>query len=340
MTKNVTQQDIASKLGVSQGLVGRVIAGDSATRVSAETRKRILDAASEMGYRPNLAALSMRQNRFYSIGVLAELPFIHPMAWQYVEGINKGLMDRGYTMSLIRLMDVDGGSGDGLSARAFQGRTLDGLIGVVNVPAVLRSKIEKLVPHCVWLNTEIRLPERCIHRDEAAAGRLAIEKLHEGGYHKVIYLRGGLGGHYSHRARLGAVQATAEKLGMAMNDTVIDSESGILETVVARTQPGSVVLVSDGYLVQHLAIAALHQGRRPGIDFAVACCDDGSGEWPGLSRVTFPRVAMGIAAAEMIVATTEQTGESPKSQLFCGEWVDGTTAPPPRGAHHPIRNWG
>ena len=57
----VTSKDIARRLNISQSTVSRALRGDP--RVSAETKARILEAARQMDYTPNLAARSLITRR-------------------------------------------------------------------------------------------------------------------------------------------------------------------------------------------------------------------------------------------------------------------------------------
>ena len=68
---NVTMQEIADRLGVSLKSVSLAVNGTG--RLSQKTRERILQAAREMGYRPNFAARSLVTRRSCLIGVL--LPY-------------------------------------------------------------------------------------------------------------------------------------------------------------------------------------------------------------------------------------------------------------------------
>lgn len=321
----VTQKDIADTLRLSRSFVTRVLANAPGTRVSDETRQLIARTAQEMGYRPNLAAKSVREKRFYQIGVVASLPFIHPLAWHYIEGINKGLIDRGYAMSLIRLTDVE--SGDALAARAFQGHMLDGLIGVVNVPQSLQPRIEALVPNCVWLNTEIRLDERCIHRDEVAAIEIAVQNLKRLGYRKLTYMRGEVGGHVSLNLRHATVARSTKQLGVALTELELPSvdRNAAIACAIKAVDCEAVILAVDGYLAQEIEHVAVTEGIKPGRDFALASCDDTPGEWGDLTRISFPRVAMGEAAADMVLSMAQ--GENAASKQYVGEWVAGATAP-------------
>src|SRR5215469_7498397 len=57
----VTQEQIARKLGISRQLVTFALAGYP--QVSERSRKRILAAAREMGYRPNPHARALKRGR-------------------------------------------------------------------------------------------------------------------------------------------------------------------------------------------------------------------------------------------------------------------------------------
>lgn len=65
-----TQMSIAKALGVSRVTVSHVLSGREAHRYNEETRRRILTAAQEMGYRPNRAAQVMRKGRSNLIGII------------------------------------------------------------------------------------------------------------------------------------------------------------------------------------------------------------------------------------------------------------------------------
>src|SRR6202789_2363647 len=63
---------LAEHLGLSQTTVSLVLNNSpSARSIPAETRERVRKAASELNYRPNYFARSLRQSRSMSVGVLA-----------------------------------------------------------------------------------------------------------------------------------------------------------------------------------------------------------------------------------------------------------------------------
>src|SRR3712207_5708211 len=65
-----TQKDIARAVGVSQVIVSGVLRGDPRGRVSAETRRRIFEAAERLGYQPNRNARALRTRQSHQIAYI------------------------------------------------------------------------------------------------------------------------------------------------------------------------------------------------------------------------------------------------------------------------------
>jgi DNA-binding LacI/PurR family transcriptional regulator len=73
-TAHITAGDIAARLGLAPTTVSHVLAGrGDRVRIKAETQRRVLDAARELGYRPNASARAMRTGRFGSAALIQPL---------------------------------------------------------------------------------------------------------------------------------------------------------------------------------------------------------------------------------------------------------------------------
>src|SRR6202451_875253 len=69
----VTLKTIAEYLGLTPGTVSAALNNSAAARsIPERTKKRILTAAKDLDYRPNYFARSLRLQRTYTIGVIAE----------------------------------------------------------------------------------------------------------------------------------------------------------------------------------------------------------------------------------------------------------------------------
>ncbi len=66
--RRVSMADVALRAGVSSQTVSRVSNGDAA--VVETTRRKVLDAMRELGYRPNSAARALKRGDFRAIGVI------------------------------------------------------------------------------------------------------------------------------------------------------------------------------------------------------------------------------------------------------------------------------
>jgi LacI family transcriptional regulator len=65
--------DVAARAGVSQSTVSKVINGTG--QISAETRRRVTEAARDLGYRARGLPSTSRSTRSYTVGVLSTDPF-------------------------------------------------------------------------------------------------------------------------------------------------------------------------------------------------------------------------------------------------------------------------
>lgn len=68
MKRQVTIKDIAQRMGLSNRTISLALNGQG--RISQETRKQVLEVARELGYRPNLLAKGLVENKTFAIGVI------------------------------------------------------------------------------------------------------------------------------------------------------------------------------------------------------------------------------------------------------------------------------
>ena len=92
---SITQQEIATKLGISQRSVSVAFGGNG--RIGEKTRRAILKTAEAHGYRPNRLASSLRTGQTGSIGVV--WAFVNPWTGDSEIGMNllQRIQNRGLT---------------------------------------------------------------------------------------------------------------------------------------------------------------------------------------------------------------------------------------------------
>ena len=87
--KRPTIAEIAARAGVSTGAVSYALNGRPG--VSATTRKRILEIADEIGWRPSVAARSLSGSRAHSVGLIIARPpdtlGVEPFFMRFIAGL-------------------------------------------------------------------------------------------------------------------------------------------------------------------------------------------------------------------------------------------------------------
>ncbi|MBC7904041.1 MAG: LacI family DNA-binding transcriptional regulator [Gemmatimonadaceae bacterium] len=91
----VTIKDIAKALGISTSTVSRALRDSH--EISAETKQLVLECAEKLNYRPNPIALSLKERRSRSIGVVV-CEIANSFFSQVINGIESIAYDKGYNV--------------------------------------------------------------------------------------------------------------------------------------------------------------------------------------------------------------------------------------------------
>jgi len=101
--RRITIKDLSKFLSLSTSTISRALLHDK--NVNEETRKRVLDAAEKLGYKPNLTALNLQSGQSRTIGfVVPEM--ITPFSSTVLKGIQNILYPLGYRI-IITQSDED-----------------------------------------------------------------------------------------------------------------------------------------------------------------------------------------------------------------------------------------
>lgn len=121
----VSVKDIAAACNVSVATVSKALNGYS--DISEETRKLVKEKAAELGYLPNLAAVALKTNRTYNLGVLfldaSHNGLTHEFFAKVLQGVKEGAEARGYDITFInnRLGDREVTYAEHCKYRGFDG---------------------------------------------------------------------------------------------------------------------------------------------------------------------------------------------------------------------------
>jgi LacI family transcriptional regulator len=180
-----TINDVALRAGVSNMTVSRVVR--SKGYVSAKTRKRIVAAIEELGYRPNALAQSMRNNATLSIGFI--LPDLVNTANALVAQTAETILARhGYRMVLGST-----GFSPELEARffvSFQQNTVDGVIAAIadETPTRIHDLVRKSRIPVVIIDQELPFPVDTVYSEDRHCIRDAVQYLSKLGHRRIALL--------------------------------------------------------------------------------------------------------------------------------------------------------
>jgi len=119
----VTIKDIAKALGLSTSTVSRALR--DSYEISPETKKLVLEYAQKINYHPNPIALSLKERRSRSIGVIV-CEIANSFFSQAINGIESIAYNNGYTVIIAQSMESF--DRELLNLQYLTSRSIDGLI--------------------------------------------------------------------------------------------------------------------------------------------------------------------------------------------------------------------
>ena len=307
-----TLEDVAQSAGVSRALVSLVMR--QSPRVSAQARQRVLAAAADLGYRPNLMARNLAARSTMTIGLL--LNDLHnPWFADVADGVHSAAEASEYQLIL-----ASGRRTNLVESRAldtFLASRVDGII-VAGCRLVTSRIIEVAIEvPLVSVGRVIRTKRvGSVTTDDALGARLAVDHLVGLGHSRIVHIDGGKGAGAAPR-RAGYKQAMRAH-GLEEHAQVIPGDfteeagaNGVQRLMRARTLPTAIFTAND-----LSAVGAIDQIERNGLrvpgDISVVGFDNTSLaalNHIGLTTIDQPRVQMGSTAAQMLIAAINGRGK-------------------------------
>lgn len=145
----MTLKEIAAKAGVSVATVSYVI--NNSAKVSDETKRKIEEIIKETGYRSNILAKSLRENRTHIIGVIVEDVTVWHTSY-IVDGINELAEKKGYQtiLSNLRLLSkIDDKFQDISKYQSDIDKAVDILLGMQVDGMIYVGMHDRHIPHVI-----------------------------------------------------------------------------------------------------------------------------------------------------------------------------------------------
>lgn len=183
----VTMLDIAKGLNVSVVTVSKVLRDKG--KISAATRKRVLQRAKELNYQTNWIARSLVTRRTFTIGLL--LPdFTHPFFAEIAKAVAETVRPQGYHVIISYFEEdpeIERNEADSLMARQ-----VDGLIAASaqSNANLFESILARKVPLVLIDRPIPGVQASFVGADNEAIGKLATNHLVAQGCTRIAHLRG------------------------------------------------------------------------------------------------------------------------------------------------------
>jgi len=307
--KSATIQDVARAAGVSTATVSRVVSNPDL--VSEATRKSVLKAIQDTGYRVNQAARNLRMKR--AAAVLVLVPNLgKPFYSGILAGISQGFAGSDYS---VLISDTESNP---LQYSTLAEYFLNGRIdGAISLDGGFSSEaLEQCVSHgvgdrivflCEWVEGEA-FP--VISSDNTEGARLAIRHLHALGHRKIAHVTGPDGnvlttarreGMVAERARL---ELPARPEWIIRGDFSLESGHEAAKRILSMQDRPTAVFCSADMVAFGLIAGLIAGGLRVPEDISVVGFDDieMSGSYvPSLTTIRQDRHRLGRRAAEVLL---------------------------------------
>jgi LacI family transcriptional regulator len=331
MTK---RKQVAEIAGVSEATVSRVLSGVGPVRE--ETRRRVLEAAAQLGYTPSAIARSFVLQRSENIGViLPVLPKVHLFSAYYyseiLSGIGHEVERRGYSM----LVQFHQAGEEPRYESAFLKHKIDAciILGSKNSDEDLRA-LAKLhrggYPFCI-IGGRTPYPYSEVDADHISGSRQAIFHLLERGHRRIAFVNGPLV--YSNSVdRLQGVRSALAEAGLDGQVLYYEGnysrKSGyeLAEQLYEARHEYDAIFAANDRMAIGLMQGLKERGMEAGRDYALVGYDDSDTARvadPPLTTVHVPFFEMGrISAARLLdLVGSGAEGADPFKELLEVELV-------------------
>lgn len=312
---------MAKLAGVSEATVSRVLNGVGP--IKEETRRKVREAAEQLGYVPSSIARQFAKRKSGNIGViLPYVPKVHLFSTYYFSEILSGIGEAAGRLNNDLLLIFRDQRGPADYAKLFRMRKIDSciILGAQNTEQE-RSALEELnAEEFAFCLVNQRFDEAgylSVDADHQAGSYEAVRHLIAGGCRRIAMLNGpGLYSNSLDRYE-GYRQALSEAGLEAAADRLFtgnySSKSGYAAApeIAVKVKNGEIdaIFAANDRMALGLMNGLRELGVKAGEDVALIGYDNSDGSkfvHPGLSTVEVPFFEMGQKAAELLLADDGQ----------------------------------
>jgi len=309
ISARVTAADVAKRAGVSQPTVSLVLSNNPKARVAEATRARVLQAAKELGYRPNLLAQGLVHQRSFALGLIVP-GFTNPVYANIVSGAERVAAEMGYAVLLCEAQQVNATQ----HLEALIDRQVDGVI-IAGVAAATLPQEDLSRLNVVLINQPSDIYSS-VAGDSLAAGRIAAEHLLELGHERIAFI-GPSTSLPAFRLRERGFADALQAAGITppsdywqRADASVDGGRSAMRALLALDAPPTGVFCATDIIALGAHKAASKAGLELGTELSLLGCDDiemNTLVSPELTSISIPQRELGALAVRQLIQQLDRS---------------------------------
>ena len=264
--RQVTMKEIAKKLGVSVSTVSRAL--QDSPELHAETKRKIVEAAKEMNYRPNLLAQSLRISRSKTLGVIVPEITSHFFA-SCISGIQDTANTRGYNVMICQSNERI--SQEKANIQTLVSSQVDGLLislsRETNTYEHLYELYDREINFLLFDRVQEDIPVSKVTFNDVSGAYQVVKHLLENGSRRIVYVSGPEDLYISKKRKEGYLRALTE-FGVAedpslvlITDLTLEGNLQVAQHILAMDPRPEAVFC----MIDPVAVDVLTEWKKSGI---------------------------------------------------------------------------
>ena len=312
----VTIKDIAKALGLSTSTVSRALR--DSYEISPETKKLVLEYAQKINYQPNPIALSLKERRSRSIGIVV-CEIANSFFSQVINGMESVAYEHGY--NVIIAQSHESYDREVINLQYLASRSIDGLLISVSTETQdinhIRELHDKKLPIVFFDRSRDEIETHKVVVDNFKGGYEATSHLIKNGYRRIASLTNSAYLNIT-KERVGGYKAALAEHGIPVNESLIkycfhgglnfsEVENAVKELLRLKEKPDAIFASADKLTTGCLRTLKAIGLNIPGDIALIGFSNSEVAELlnPSLSIIKQPAFEMGQVATSLLMQLIE-----------------------------------
>jgi DNA-binding LacI/PurR family transcriptional regulator len=318
--EKITIKDIAKALGVSTSTVSRALR--DSYEIGEDTKRKILEYAEKMNYKPNQLALNLKERSSKSIGIVVS-GIANSFFSKALDGIESIAFDKGYNVIITQTHESNArelANVIHLTSRAVDG-ILISLASETTDVTFLKNYFDQKMPIVFFDRVSNDIDTHKVTCDNFQGAYDAVNHFIQNGYKQIAFL--GSAQHLSNtQERYKGYEKAFEKAGLTVNNSHVkfcqhgrsmqeELESALKNILSSNPKPEAILTSGDTLTQGSLRYFKKNKIKIPGDIAVIGFTNQDFAELlnPALTTVSQPAFEIGGYATELLLQLIESKNE-------------------------------